>query len=99
MKTCHSCGEPWEGSPGSQPGKNETCSKCDADLHVCFNCHNHDPAAYNECRSRTAEPVKEKTRHNLCDEFRFDSQGSAGTSPSVGAPKNEMEQKWKDLFG
>ena len=98
MKACHACGEPWEGSAGSQPGKNETCGKCDADLHTCLNCRHHDPSVKNECRSRTAEPVKDKDRHNHCDEFQFADKGLGSPQSSGGGSKNEMEKKWNDLF-
>ncbi len=99
MKACHACGEPWEGSPGSQPGKNETCPKCDADLHTCLNCRHHDPACHNECKSSTAERVKDKDRHNSCDEFQFaDKTPGKGGAPG-GASKDDMEAKWKQLFG
>jgi hypothetical protein len=32
-KTYHACGQLYEGTPGSQPGRGETCVKCGADLH------------------------------------------------------------------
>ncbi len=98
MKACHACGEPWEGSPGSQPGKNETCPKCDADLHVCLNCRHYDPSCHNECRSRTAERVVDKDRHNACDEFQFADKGPGSPGPSGGS-KGDMDKKWKELFG
>ena len=99
MKACHACGEEWDGSPGSQPGLNETCPKCDADLHTCLNCRHHDVNVNNECKSRTAEPVKDKDRHNHCDEFQFAEAGAGIPGPSVASSKNDMEDKWKSLFG
>jgi hypothetical protein len=99
MKTCHACGEPWEGSVGSQPAQNETCAKCDADLHVCLNCRHHDVSATNECKSRTAEPVKDKERHNMCDEFLFASRDPGRGETPFETSKGDMEKKWKELFG
>jgi hypothetical protein len=96
MKKCHQCGEPWEGTPGAQPGRNETCAKCGADLHCCLNCKLYDASAHNQCLSRTTEFVKDKDRRNFCDEFEFASKGG-GKGPS-SADKGDMEDKWKDLF-
>ena len=95
MERCHACGEPWEGTPGSQPGRNETCPKCGADLHCCLNCKLYDPASHHECRSSTTEYVKDKDKRNFCDEFEFlEKSGGGGGSSS----KDDMDKKWKDLF-
>lgn len=95
MKTCHACGEPWEGRPGTQPGRNESCGKCGADLHCCLNCSLHDASASNQCRSRTTEPVKDKDKRNFCDEFEMAGKGPGGGG---GGSKGSMEDKWKGLF-
>jgi hypothetical protein len=94
MKKCHSCGQVWDGSPGSQPGRTETCVKCGADLHCCLNCSLYDPSAPRQCTSRTTEYVKDKERGNYCEEFMFGSR-PGGTD----GPKDDMGQKWKDVFG
>lgn len=94
MKKCHSCGEVWEGSPGSQPGRNETCPKCGSDLHCCLNCRLYDSSAANQCLSRTTEAVRDKDKRNFCDEFEFSAKGSGGGA----GPADDMEKKWKDLF-
>jgi len=96
MKTCHSCKAAWDGPPGTQPGRNETCGKCGTDLHVCLNCLLYDPSAHNACRSRTTEPVKDKDKRNFCDEFEFSMKGPGGGNG--GPSKGDMESKWKDLF-
>lgn len=95
MKDCHSCHRSWEGSPGSQPGRNETCSKCGMDIHVCLNCSLYDPSASNQCRSRATEPVRDKDKRNFCDEFEFSTKEKGGGG---GSPKGGIEDKWKDLF-
>jgi len=94
MKKCHACGEEWGGSPGSQPGREETCSKCGADLHCCLNCKLYDPSASRQCTSRTTEYVKDKEKRNFCEEFEFASKGAGRP-----APGGDMDKKWKDLFG
>ena len=99
MKTCYECGEPWEGSPGAQPASNETCLKCDADLHVCLNCRFYDPSCYNECTSSTVEHVTDKGRHNSCDEFQFKDSRPGDKPPRPAGGKDDMEAKWKQLFG
>ena len=93
MKNCHACGEPWESAPGSQPGKDETCVKCAADMHCCLNCRIFDPAAY-QCTSRTTEPIRDKDRRNRCEEFQM---GEANKN-QANKPKNDLQSKWNDLF-
>lgn len=96
MKKCHQCGKSWEGSPGTQPGRGETCVHCGMDLHCCLNCALHDPSAHNQCSSRTTEWVKDKEKRNFCDEFEFSSKGG-DKGPAI-EEKGSMEQKWKDMF-
>jgi hypothetical protein len=93
VKKCR-CGQAWDGPPGTQPGRGETCGKCGADLHACLQCGLYEPSASNQCRSRTTEPVKDKDRRNFCDEFEM-AGGKPGSGPG---PSSDMEQKWKDLF-
>jgi hypothetical protein len=97
MGLCHACQAPWEGSPGSPPGKAETCVSCGADVHCCLNCRLYDPSAHNECRSRTTERVRDKDRRNHCDEFMF-REGGGAPGASRG-PKGDLDEKWKKLFG
>jgi hypothetical protein len=94
MKACYACKAPWEGVPGTQPGRNETCSKCGADLHACLNCRFYDPGAHHECRSSTTEPVRDKDKRNFCDEFEFVDRAIGGTAP----PPDDAKKKWDDLF-
>lgn len=98
VKTCHACGAEWRSATGQRPAKAETCTTCGADLHCCLNCDHYDPGAANQCRSRTAEPVLQKDRRNFCDEFRFAEDASAGRR-GTGPSKDDMDRKWKDLFG
>ncbi len=57
--------------------RRDECSKCGADVRVCKNCRFYDPKVYNECREPTADPIREKHRSNLCDQFSPRS-GSTG---------------------
>jgi hypothetical protein len=95
MKACHACGQAWEGSPGSQPGRDETCVKCGADMHVCLNCRLYDPSAHRECTSVSTEPPKNKEKRNFCEEFMM-AGGAKGSSSPAGAP--DQKKKWDDLF-
>ncbi|MGH7738532.1 MAG: hypothetical protein ACREL1_00150 [bacterium] len=95
MKVCHACKTAWEGAPGSQPGRGETCGKCGMDLHVCLNCRLYDPGAANECRSSTTERVRDKDKRNFCDEFQFADKGPGGVETS---PPSDSKKKWDDLF-
>ncbi len=95
MKKCHACGEPWEGFPGTQPGREESCEKCGAYLHCCLNCRHHSPTAHHECMSSTTEYVQNKEGKNFCEEFEFTGKGQGGSTGS----KNDMEDKWKNIFG
>jgi len=61
------------------------CEACSADLHVCKNCDYYDPAAYNECREPSADPVKEKERANFCDYFIANADSKGG--------KNEKDEQ------
>lgn len=96
MKNCHSCQAIYEPLPGTQPGREETCSSCGVDLHCCFNCRHYDAGSYNQCLSRTSEPVKNKDKRNFCDEFQFSERGKGKAGPA--SPKSDMESKWNDLF-
>ena len=90
---CHACGQGWDGAPGTQPGRSETCVKCGADLHCCLNCSLFDAGAY-QCTSRSADPHKDKEKHNFCEEFMM---GTKVSKPRVS--QEDMNQKWKDIFG
>jgi len=68
---CFACNAVVELAAGERIGFRETCSGCDADLHVCLNCVHHDPAAYNQCRESSGEWVSDRERANRCDYFAF----------------------------
>jgi len=66
---CHKCG--WEWTLQGQPGRSETCPRCNSDLRVCLNCASYDPHVAYQCRDRRAEPVQEKDEGNFCELFDF----------------------------
>ena len=94
MKKCHACGEKWDGFPGTQPGREESCLKCGADLHCCLNCRLYDPALSRQCMGRTVEFVRDKDKKNFCDEFEFVQDKPGGGS----TPQGNLEKKWNDFF-
>lgn len=91
---CWKCGNSWSGD--SQPGRGDSCSKCDYDLHSCMNCIHHDTRYHNECRIPETEMVSDRERSNFCEMFEI--KGS--TKPSPGEDLVEKARKRLDsLFG
>jgi len=72
---CFACSAAVELAAGERVGFRETCSACDADLHVCLNCVHYDSGAYNQCREPNAEWVSDRERANRCDYFAFGDSG------------------------
>lgn len=101
MKQCYRCGEEWTGKV-SQPGRQETCLSCGADLHCCKNCKLYASSMANQCMSRTTDPVGDKEKRNFCDEFDFSSKSFTPGQGMGGGKKNvlgEVKQiGWDDLF-
>ena len=94
MAVCFYCGTQLEAD--GKPGRADTCSACNADLHCCCNCAFYDPGSYNDCRETQAERVIEKDRSNFCDYFAF-RQG-AGCRPGVGAFSGAKRNPLDELF-
>ncbi len=93
MKLCHACKKGL--SLDRQVGRRDECPFCHADLHCCFNCGFHDPAAPKQCREPLSELVRDKARANFCDYFAF-----ADTAASVGggAEADRARKALDDLF-
>lgn len=66
---CAACNAGIKLSVGERVGFRDSCERCGADLHVCVNCAQRDPGAYNECREPGAERVSDRERANRCDWF------------------------------
>jgi len=68
-KHCHQCG--WEWTLTGNPGRGDSCHRCNADLRVCLNCVSYDPRLAHQCRDRRADPVAEKHMANFCEYFDY----------------------------
>jgi len=94
MATCFSCGTQLD--TVGKPGRADTCTACDADVHCCRNCEFYDPGSYNDCCETQAERVLEKNRSNFCDYFAF--KESSGASPGKNSPSGPKSNPLDDLF-
>jgi hypothetical protein len=90
---CHHCG--WEWTLTGQPGRNDTCHRCHADLKVCLNCVHYDPRAAHQCRERRAEPVLDKHLANFCEYFemiRREWKPQAGGDPRADTARDQLKK-------
>lgn len=93
---CVVCGE-IVGLPDiGQPGRSESCEKCEADLHACRQCRHYDPHVSQACREPRAELVHEKARANFCGFYEFQG-GSGEVDPSLSRA-DESKRKLESLF-
>ncbi len=88
MSRCFRCGEPLRLLPGERVRRQDTCSHCQADLHVCLNCTYYEPGRQNDCREPQSEPVLDKERANFCDYFQ----------PGDGLEREEQTSKAKSAL-
>jgi len=93
---CHQCG--WEWTLAGQPGRSETCHRCNADLRVCVNCTSYDARAAHQCRDRRADPVMEKTQGNFCEYFDF-IRRVYSPKGTVNTREDAARDQLKKLFG
>ena len=93
MVVCHACGK--ANDTGDMVGRRDTCSQCDADLHVCLNCEFYDPKAYNECREPQADRVVEKDRSNFCDYFQPGGKGPSKVDSAKEKAKADLDALFK----
>ncbi len=82
---------------GTQVLNNDTCSRCDADLHCCRNCRFFDPSVSNQCGEPQAEWVRTKDRRNYCDYFEASTQ--IRLVRKSGTSSDDARKKWDSLFG
>ena len=93
---CYNCG--WEWTLSGQPGRNDACHRCGADLKVCFNCVSYDPRVAHQCRDRRADPVAEKHMANFCE--YFDMARRVFVAKTDANPReNAAREQLKKLFG
>lgn len=76
-------------------GRRDECPKCRADVHVCKNCSNWDPKAYNECKEPTAERIQDKDRANYCDQFAARTGGQSSQDDKRAALRAAAEALFK----
>ncbi len=93
MKRCHACRG--EIRIDRTVGRQETCPRCGADLHVCLNCSFCSPGAYNDCREPQAERVVDKRQSNFCDFFVFADDGGR---KEEAAKKEDSRSRLDALF-
>ena len=74
---------------------NLICESCSTYLHSCIQCKHFD-IQQNNCSSLTAEPTKDPSVKNFCDEYSFSLSKSRGDLK----PKKENDtlQKLEGLF-
>ena len=65
---CNSCGHQRIGL--EQPTTEETCQKCNADLHTCGNCRAFDTTTMWECRENIPVRIASKHARNECTFFQ-----------------------------
>lgn len=94
--SCFNCGHLIPVLGGTKVLKNDTCPKCDADLHCCKNCRFFDPAVNNQCRETQAEWVATKDRRNYCDYFEVSTHITL--VKKSGAQTDDARKKWDSLF-
>ena len=78
------------------PGRTETCSGCEYDLHCCLNCKHYALGRQGDCISPTIEPVQDKEKATFCGEFEF----AKDRSPETGdGARHKGRGAWDSLFG
>jgi hypothetical protein len=93
---CHKCG--WEWTLAGQPGRSESCHRCNADLRVCLNCVSYDVRAAHQCRDRRAELEAEKAVGNFCEFFEFARRNFVAKDEN-NSREDAARQQLKKLFG
>ena len=92
---CYYCGKAIELSMGSSISVRDYCTKCNRDLHSCFNCQHYSPEAYNECHEPQAERVVDKEKANCCDYFKPSNRNPGA---SEGKSKADYLKQLDGLF-
>ncbi len=76
--------------------REEVCSNCGADLHVCNACKFYNPNISDSCDEPVAFPVHNKERANFCDYFKYSNSCFTG---SASTPNRESRSELESLFG
>jgi len=67
---CHKCKNKLD-LPSKKVGFKQTCSFCEADLHVCKNCKFYIIGKPNNCLVPNTEYVSDREKYNFCEDFLF----------------------------
>ena len=94
--SCFHCGHPIQLLSAQKVLKNDTCSKCNGDLHCCRNCRFFDPSVHNQCRETQVEWVQYKDKANFCEYFAASTH--VDLVRKSGAPAEDARKKWDSLF-
>jgi hypothetical protein len=81
-----------------QPGRGESCHRCNADMRVCLNCVSYDARAADQCRDRRADPVFEKAVGNFCEYFEL-ARRAFVPKTDANPRENAARDQLKKLFG
>lgn len=90
---CYRCGAPLEFV--ERVFRKDTCPSCDADVHCCLNCSEHDESAPDQCREPQIEKVAIKDRSNFCEYFNLRQGKPASRAADKAA---EARRKLEQLF-
>ncbi|MFC1350463.1 MAG: hypothetical protein G8D60_14015 [gamma proteobacterium symbiont of Phacoides pectinatus] len=88
---CWNCGA---GLGAHDYGRETNCLGCAKPTRVCRNCRWYDPAATDQCREPTAEPVMHKERPTYCEHFEPTDDPAQG----AGDASDTLRQAAEDLF-
>ena len=102
---CHACQTPYEEKDA--PGSRSECLSCQAPLHCCANCRDHDPRNTPWCNEPAArdELPRDPKAANTCGWFMFRKSKAEEAKP--GPASGEDTPDWmkvekppdKPLFG
>lgn len=93
---CNACGQQRIGL--EDPTPDETCGKCNADLHTCGNCRFFDTTTLWECRENIPARVSGKHARNTCTFFQ--PKVVRDLSPDKGRIQtpDDARSAWDALF-
>lgn len=89
------------------------CDHCGAALHCCCNCKYYHPGKPNDCEIPGTDYIPDRTKSNLCEEFRLQDQNKSqlnkpsvedienslfGRSSSQNNAKSSPKDKFNSLF-
>lgn len=77
-------------------GFNLTCDSCIGYFHSCIHCKHFD-SHRNKCTSISAEPTKDPTSKNFCDEYSFSTSTIKDSTNENSNSKQKLESLFKPL--